>query len=128
MQKIHWNARKLRSDATDAERQLWRHLRGKQLLGFKFRRQYPIAGLIADFACPEARLVIELDGGQHLEQAEYDDARTHKLLAHGYRVLRFWDDDVLMRTTLVLEEICRQLSPHPNPPLRTGEGARSEQV
>jgi adenine-specific DNA-methyltransferase len=101
-------------------------LRGRQLFDFKFRRQYPIAGYIADFACVEARLVIELDGGQHIDQAEYDTERTRKLAANGYRVLRFWNDDVLLRPDAVLEQICRELQPHPNPPLQAGEGANSE--
>jgi very-short-patch-repair endonuclease len=72
LQDIHVNARTLRRNPTDAERRLWRHLRSRQLFGYKFRRQYPIAGYIADFACVEAGLVIELDGGQHLAQADYE--------------------------------------------------------
>ncbi|MFC7301205.1 endonuclease domain-containing protein [Cognatiluteimonas weifangensis] len=123
MRQIHTHARTLRTHATDAERKLWQSLRGRQLFGFKFRRQYPIAGYIADFACPEAGLVIELDGGQHLEQTDYDAERTRKLAVNGYRVMRFWNDDVLLRTKAVLDEVCRQLAPHPNPPLRAGEGA-----
>ena len=123
LQDIHINARDLRSNATDAERKLWQRLRRRQLFDFKFRRQYPIAGFIADFACVEARLVIELDGGQHLEQAEKDAERSRKLAINGYTVLRFWNDDVLLRTDVVLEQICRELQPHPNPPLHAGEGA-----
>jgi very-short-patch-repair endonuclease len=126
LQTIHKNARALRNGATDAERKLWQRLRGRQLFDFKFRRQYPIAGYIADFACVEAGLVIELDGGQHIDQANYDAERTRKLAVNGYKVLRFWNDDVLLRTELVLEQICRELLPHPNPPLRAGEGADSE--
>ena len=126
MRRIHENARALRADATDAERKLWRFLRGRQLSGFKFRRQLPIAGYIADFACIEAGVVIELDGGQHLDHHDYDQERARKLAINGYRVLRFWNDDVLLRTQAVLDEIHRQLEPLPSPPLQAGEGAKSE--
>lgn len=126
MREVHKNARALRSAATDAERKLWQGLRGRQVLGYKFRRQYPIAGYITDFACPEARMVIELDGGQHLGQAAYDVERTRKLAVNGYRVLRFWNDDVLLRTQDVLHEIHRQLLPLPNPPLQAGEGVQGD--
>lgn len=109
MEEIWQNARELRNTATDAERVPWKHLRGRRLSGFKFRRQYPIAGHIADFACIEARLVIELDGGQHIDQQAYDAERTRKLEVNGYQVLRFWNDDVLLRTIAVLDEILRCL-------------------
>jgi very-short-patch-repair endonuclease len=109
MEEIWTKARALRNGATDAEQTLWRHLRGRQLQGFKFRRQYPIAGYIADFACVEARLVIELDGGQHVDRESYDTERTRKIECNGYRVLRFWNDDVLLKITGVLDEIIRHL-------------------
>ena len=109
MEEIWKSARELRNAATDAERALWQHLRGRRLTGFKFRRQYPIAGYIVDFVCVEAKLVIELDGGQHADQQDYDAERTRRLEINGYRVLRFWNDDVLLRTADVLEEILRQL-------------------
>ena len=99
----------LRNEATDAERALWRHLRGRQLQGLKFRRQYPIAGYIADFGRVEAKLVIELDGGQHTDRASYDAERTRKIECNGYRVLRFWNDDVLLRNAEVVDEIIRRL-------------------
>lgn len=86
MRRIHHNARRLRTAATDAERKLWQHLRGRQLDGLKFRRQLPIAGYIADFACIEVGVVVELDGGQHLKQRDYDHERTLKLSRNGYRV------------------------------------------
>jgi very-short-patch-repair endonuclease len=106
----HWErARQLRKAATDAERHLWRHLRSEQLAGYKFRRQYPIANYIVDFVCIPAHLAIELDGGQHIDAAAYDAHRTQIIEAQGYRVLRFWNDDVLLRTELVLEEIFRHL-------------------
>jgi very-short-patch-repair endonuclease len=109
MQQIRVRARRLRHDASDAERHLWRFLRRGYLGGFRFRRQHPLAGYIVDFACPAAWLIVELDGGQHLEQAAYDAERTRKLESQGYRVLRFWNDEVLLRTEDVLAEILRQL-------------------
>lgn len=88
----------------------------------KFRRQFPIAGYIVDFASPECGLVIELDGGQHLEQVEYDERRSAMLRSTGYRVLRFWNHDVLQRLQDVLEEILRQVPtpPQPSPASRGG--------
>ena len=109
MEAIWKNARRLRRSATDAEVELWRHLKCKQLDGCRFRRQFPIAGYVADFACVETRLVVELDGGQHVEAREYDERRTQRMSANGYQVLRFWNDDVLLRTEFVLEEILRRL-------------------
>lgn len=114
MRKIWINARALRNAGTDAERHLWQRLRGAQLDGYTFRRQYPINGYIADFACIEARLVIELDGGPHAEQVDYDKVRSRALTASGYRVLRFWNHDALRDTDAVLEEILR----HPGAPPR----------
>jgi very-short-patch-repair endonuclease len=98
-------ARRLRTSMTDAERVLWSNLRDRRLLGFKFRRQVPIAGFFADFACVTASLVIEADGGQQLEHANSDRQRTLALRKEGFRVLRFWNDDVLARTPDVLEAI-----------------------
>jgi len=109
MQRIWIRARQLRNESTDAERRLWYFLRRQQLDGHKFRRQYPLAGYIADFVCVPAKLVIELDGGQHLDALAYDRRRTEALQRAGYRVLRFWNDDVLLRTDDVLAEIFRAL-------------------
>lgn len=102
-------ARHLRQQATNAEQRLWHHLRAHRLAGLKFRRQLPINGYIADFACTSARLVIELDGGQHAElaHAAADTRRTKTLESAGFTVVRFWNDDVLARTDQVLEEILR---------------------
>ncbi|MGH8027628.1 MAG: endonuclease domain-containing protein [Pseudoxanthomonas sp.] len=130
MEPIWRNARELRNRATDAERKLWQHLKNRQLNGMKFRRQYPIAGYVADFASPEIRLAIELDGGQHLERREYDQERTAKLACNGYRVLRFWNDDVLLQTEHVLSEILRVIDatpPQPSPAF-AGEGAQGEET
>jgi very-short-patch-repair endonuclease len=109
MDALRRRARELRNAATDAEVHLWHHLRLKQLGGYRFRRQVPVAGYIADFLCIELKLIIELDGGQHLERAASDVVRTRKLEAEGYRVLRYWNDDVLLRIPDVLEDILRQL-------------------
>lgn len=104
-------ARKLRTEATDAERALWARLRRRQVQGFKFRRQQPLGHYIVDFVCFEKRLIVEVDGSQHLEQKGYDEARTKWLESQGYRVLRFWNDDVLNRTEQVIEAIAEQLAP-----------------
>ena len=116
-------ARGLRQTMTDAEQVLWRYLRNRQLSGFKFCRQHEIDRYIADFVCTEALLIVELDGGQHADQVEYDERRTQQLQAMGYRVLRFWNDDVLLNTESVLEVVMETLAsaaPHPNP-LPAGE-------
>ena len=109
MQRIWIRAHHLRNESTDAERHLWYFLRRRQLGGHKFRRQNPLAGYIADFVCVLARLVVELDGGQHLDARAYDERRTEALQREGYRVLRFWNDDVLLRTEDVVAEIFRVL-------------------
>src|SRR5215510_9882094 len=98
-------ARHLRNNATDAERRLWQHLRGRQLDGFKFRRQRPIGRYVCDFVCLEARLIIELGGSQHATQTPYDANRDMFLRSNGFRVLRFWNIDVLSRTTSVVETV-----------------------
>jgi len=89
------HARHLRKNLTDAEQHLWRHLRLRQIGGHKFRRQHPLGNYIADFVCIECKLIVEVDGGQHAEQLGYDAARTAWLEAQGYRVLRFWNNEVL---------------------------------
>jgi very-short-patch-repair endonuclease len=95
----------LRQHATDAERLLWRHLRDRQMNGCKFRRQHPYENFILDFVSLEARLVIELDGGQHAEATEADIRRDALLRAAGFRVLRFWNNQMLAETDSVLEAI-----------------------
>lgn len=100
-------ARKLRSEPTDAERCLWWKLRHRQLAGFRFRRQHPVGRFVLDFVCLERKLVVEVDGGQHDEQSAKDEERTTWLEAQGFRVLRFWNHEVLGNTDAVLEEILR---------------------
>jgi very-short-patch-repair endonuclease len=101
--------RDLRKNPTDAERLLWKHLRKRQLDGFRFRRQHAVGPYICDFACLEAGVIIELDGSQHVEQADYDECRDALLRTHGFRVLRFWNSDVLGRTDPILETIFEAL-------------------
>jgi very-short-patch-repair endonuclease len=100
-------ARRLRADQTEAEERLWHHLRARRLEDEKFVRQLQIDRYVADFACRTARLAVELDGGQH--DAERDAARTEIIETHGYRVLRFWNHDVLGDTNSVLEAIRHEL-------------------
>jgi very-short-patch-repair endonuclease len=99
-------ARLLRKNQTDAEQLLWKQLRNRQLYNCKFRRQFPIAPYIADFACLELKLIIELDGGQHANQAHYDDQRTLFLEQRGFKVLRFWNNEVIDNMAGVFESIC----------------------
>ena len=113
---------KLRKGMTDAERRLWQYLRAGRLEGMKFRRQHPVPPYIVDFCCVEAGLVVELDGSQHSPAA--DAARTRYLQSQGWRVVRFWDNDVLREVEVVVAAIWDftsrpALSPTPLPP---GEG------
>ncbi len=87
--------RALRNNMSDAEQALWHLLRCRQISGLKFRRQHRFGDYILDFVCLENKLVIEVDGGQHEQQAWYDENRTQKLQAAGFRVLRFWNNEVL---------------------------------
>jgi formamidopyrimidine-DNA glycosylase len=107
-------ARELREATTDAEKKLWRRIRSRQLLGTKFRRQHPIGDYIVDFYCDEARLAIELDGGQHASSSDYDSARTEELERRGIRVLRFWNNEVLRNLDGVLLRIAEAVHP-PSP-------------
>ena len=103
------HARELRSKATAAEIRLWSRLRRKQLHGFRFRRQQPIGPFIVDFFCPEAKLVVEVDGGQHNVEEEKDAKRTRWLEERGYRVVRFWNNDVLSNTDGVVLAVLEAL-------------------
>jgi very-short-patch-repair endonuclease len=132
------NARRLRLDSTDTERRLWYHLRSRQIEGAKFVRQERIGPYVVDFVCRELRLIVEVDGGQHATDPR-DAVRDAWLSNRGYRVLRFWNNDVLSNTEGVLETIAAALrettiagggtrggapSPRPSPP-EGGEGARA---
>ncbi len=105
-------AQKLRSAATPAERKLWQQLRLKNVAGSRFRRQHPIGPYVVDFICLERKLIVELDGGQHAEPETeaYDAARTTWLAGRGYRVIRFWNSDVMSNSRGVLEAIFAELT------------------
>ena len=107
---LRGRARRLRKEATDAERALWRGLRGKRLAGLKFRRQHVVGRHILDFYCHDCRLAVELDGGQHNEaaQARRDAARTAFLESRGVAVLRYSNLEALNETGAVLEDILRR--------------------
>jgi very-short-patch-repair endonuclease len=107
--------RKLRKNMTDTERVLWYHLRNRQIEKYKFRRQHPIGKYIVDFICLERFLIIEVDGSQHFEQHVYDKERDQYLNNKGYRVVRFWNNEVLQEMDGVLEEIRRKLLICPSP-------------
>ena len=100
-------ARELRTNLTDAERKLWADLRLRQIEGHKFRRQRPIGPYIVDFVCLERRLVIEVDGSQHRQRASLDAGRDAWLASVGFRVLRFWDNQVLNEMAAVVEAIAK---------------------
>ena len=125
MAKHHFltsRSRALRKNSTDAERELWSVLRSRQLNGFKFRKQVEIDGYVVDFLCAEKRLIIEVDGGQHTP--ERDARRTAYLESQGFRLIRFWNNDILQNREGVLHSIAAALGadPHPNPPPLAGEG------
>jgi very-short-patch-repair endonuclease len=120
-------ARAMRANPTEAERKLWWHLRYRMKVPRShFRRQMQIGPYIVDFACRRLKLVVEVDGGQHAQQTAADFDRTQVLQANGYRVLRFWNNDVLANIEGVLEEIARAITATPTPdPSPRGEGKRS---
>ena len=107
--RLKARARRLRRQSTDAERALWSKLRDRRLGGVRFRRQAPIGSYIADFVSHERKLIVELDGGQHAGRRAYDARRTRWLESRGYTVLRFWNDDVLLRPASVLEAVALAL-------------------
>lgn len=119
-------ARTLRANSSDAERRLWKLLRGRQVDGHKFVRQMAVGPYFADFACREAALVVEVDGGQHAENA-HDDARTAFLNAQGYSVLRLWNQDVLTNPDGVYRAIASVLALNPSPDLRFAPATLSPQ-
>ena len=101
-------ARKLRRETTEAEALLWTHIRNRQLAGMKFSRQHPIGRYVADFCCEEEKLVVELDGGQHADDVDRDEQRTQYIEKYGYRVVRYWNSEVMSGIDGVLNDIRRQ--------------------
>jgi crossover junction endodeoxyribonuclease RuvC len=117
-------ARKLRHDSTEAEKRIWRLLRSRRI-GAKFRRQQTIEGYVVDFICFEHRLIIEIDGGQHADVDEYEARRTQCLDANGFRILRFWNNEVIENIEGVFERIVealRSAAPAPSPSRAFGAG------
>jgi very-short-patch-repair endonuclease len=109
-------ARRLRRDMTEAEKVMWRLLRARQLEGYKFRRQQPIDRYIVDFVCFAYRLIIEIDGGQHADATRYEEERTRFPEGESFRVLRFWNNEVLENREGVgarILEVLGEPSPHP---------------
>ncbi len=103
-------ARQMRREPPDSERKFWSLVRGRRFGGFKFRRQVWIGTFIVDFVCEQPKLVVEIDGGQHATQLSYDLARARNFEARGYRVVRFWSNDVLARTEAVQERLLQVLA------------------
>jgi very-short-patch-repair endonuclease len=111
---------------TEAEKALWQILRSRQTGGYRFRGQVPIGRFITDVVCHEARLIVEIDGGQHDPSSEPEVSRTRFLKREGYRVLRFWNSEVLGNledTRTVVTETLSRGHPHPNPPPSRGRAA-----
>lgn len=102
-------AQELRKNMTAAENRIWYYLRNRRLCGFKFVRELVIGHYIADFVCREKKLIIEIDGGQHMDAVEYDALRTQYLEARGYQVLRIWNDEVFKNITGVMDSILQVL-------------------
>ncbi len=105
IQTLRKRAKELRTNQTDAEKKLWYYLRARRFNGLKFYRQFVISPYIVDFVCRDQKLIIELDGSQHLDNKASDQLRTSRLELQGYKVLRFWNDQVLRQTSAVLESI-----------------------
>ncbi|MEE9327212.1 MAG: endonuclease domain-containing protein [Cocleimonas sp.] len=102
-------SRALRRDQTDAEKELWKLLRGKKLSGHKFRRQHPFPPYIVDFVCLKSKLIIEVDGSQHAEAVDYDNKRTVYLESQGFTVIRFWNNEIMTNKEGVYEVISKHL-------------------
>ena len=117
-------AKQPRKNETDAERLLWYRLRNRQIANSKFRRQHVIEPYIVDFVCLKRSLVVEVDGGQHVERVPEDARRTEFLASKGFRVLGFWNNEVLTQPEAVLQSIYSALveDPSPQPSPRRGEG------
>ena len=121
MSELLNHAKELRTHQTESEQRLWYHLRANRFMGFKFKRQKPIGHYIVDFVCMERHLIIEIDGGQHADQVEYDQHRDAWLRSQGFTILRFWNNEVQGQLEGVLEQIRCTLSPGPSPVNGRGE-------
>lgn len=109
-------ARRLRQNQTNVEKTLWGFLRDRRFLGFKFRRQHPIGKYVVDFCCLKQKVVIELDGGQHAQRRAYDSARTNDIEKEGFRIVRFWNNQIMENPQGALENLAFLLkSPHLDP-------------
>jgi len=122
---VRRRAKELRKQATPAEKILWEQLRNRQLHGLKFRRQHPLGAFIVDFYCPAQRLVIEIDGDIHQYQKEEDQARTNQIEERGFKVIRFWNDEVENNLDMVLEAI-KESCDLPSPKLGRRAGDEGE--
>jgi very-short-patch-repair endonuclease len=127
--QLKTNARQLRKNLTDSEKRLWQELRLRQIEGLKFRRQFQIGRYIVDFACPERKLIVELDGGHHSEQISSDVDRTRWLEGQGFRVLRFWNNEIQSNLRGVKDTIYKALNETTQPPTpalpHKGEGRKN---
>jgi very-short-patch-repair endonuclease len=121
-EKVLLNAKTLRTNQTEAEQRLWHHLRAHRFMDLKFKRQKPIGRYIVDFICVEQHLIIEIDGGQHAGQTEYDQRRDAWLRSQGYTVLRFWNHEVMQQLEGVLEQIRSTIALSPGPSPTSGRG------
>ena|SRR5215472_8702828 len=119
--KLRDRSRELRHQQTEVERMLWYYLKARRVNGWRFRRQHPIPPYIVDFACLEAKLIVEADGGQHAE-SRHDRRRDEFLGATGWRVLRFWNSQILTNVSGVVQMISDELGPHPTLPHATRGG------
>ena len=116
-------ARQLRKNSTEAEHALWSELRSKRLNGHKFKRQQLLGRYIVDFVCLAAKLIVEADGGQHAEHQDDDRIRDDWLKSQGFRILQFWNNEILSNLEGVMQVICDHLPPSPQPSPTRGEGA-----
>jgi len=127
---LRGRAKGLRGAATEAERVMWFRLRAKLFVGLKFKRQVPLGNFIVDFVCMELGLIVELDGGQHGEQLNYDRQRTGWLEMQGFTVLRYWNNQVMAELEAVLESLrlwveAQELALSPSPSPASGRGETS---
>lgn len=111
-EQVKQRSRALRTNQTDAERKLWRYLKDRQVNGWRFRRQHPIAPYVVDFACIETKLIVEADGGQHAT-ASGDPVRDERLREKGWRIMRFWNPNILKSISGIIETIADALGPPP---------------